>query len=363
MSKAANRIGYIDAMRGFTMILVVFSHIYLHNYTPLNQFFITFRMPLFFFVSGFISFRLEQAWEKENYRNRVKEKLRTLILPALFFGTIYSLVTGLGMEYFVMSPMKSGFWFTISLFEMLLIYYTVRRINTHRAKRSLGSAMTRLYLAALLMFVALPDMLHYIKLDDVICLSNTVKYFQFFAFGMLCSCFRERFFKIIDGYKYWHFVIAYAIYTAIKTLVYSHFDSPAASESFKHIVTLADPVVLMVGGYLGIMTIFGIFRRLQSLFPGDRGFAPLQYVGRHTLEVYMLHGFLLINFTTALRPYIVDDPILALQLIVGIGTAAAITTLALIVGRILTFDAHIHYFVLGARGVRPQSRLRNLFSK
>lgn len=363
MSKSANRIGYIDAMRGFTMILVVFSHIYLHNYTPLNQFFITFRMPLFFFVSGFISFRLEQAWEQANYRSRIKEKLRTLILPALFFGTIYSLITGLGMEYFVMSPMKSGFWFTISLFEMLFIYYTVRRINSRRGNRPIGSAMTRLYIAALLMFVALPDMLHYSKWDDVICLSNTVKYFQFFAFGMLCSCFRERFFAIVDSHKYWYFVAAYALYTAAKTMVYNHTLSPDASETFKHIVTLADPVVLMIGGYLGIVTIFGIFRRLKSLFPGNRRIAPMQYVGRHTLEVYMLHGFVLINFTTALRPYIVDDPNLLMQLTIGIGTAATIATIALIVGRILTFDAHLHYFVLGARGARPQSRLRQLFSK
>lgn len=34
MSDATNRICYIDALRGFTMILVVFQHIYLPNFTP-----------------------------------------------------------------------------------------------------------------------------------------------------------------------------------------------------------------------------------------------------------------------------------------------------------------------------------------
>ena len=45
-----NRIGYIDALRGLTMILVVFSHIYIPNDTPLNMFLVNLRMPMFFFI-------------------------------------------------------------------------------------------------------------------------------------------------------------------------------------------------------------------------------------------------------------------------------------------------------------------------
>ena len=56
------RIGWIDALRGFTMILVVFSHVELFTFEldpPLfvNEVFISFRMPLFFFISGFIGYK------------------------------------------------------------------------------------------------------------------------------------------------------------------------------------------------------------------------------------------------------------------------------------------------------------------
>lgn len=59
------RIGYIDAMRGFTMLLVVYSHILYFGYGPLfmehrttfNDVFTIIYMPLFFFISGFVLYR------------------------------------------------------------------------------------------------------------------------------------------------------------------------------------------------------------------------------------------------------------------------------------------------------------------
>ena len=62
-----NRIEYIDAMRGFTMILVVYAHVVFFSfgidssYPSFNQFFMLMRMPLFFFISGFIFYR-ETTW-------------------------------------------------------------------------------------------------------------------------------------------------------------------------------------------------------------------------------------------------------------------------------------------------------------
>ena len=53
------RIEYLDALRGFTMILVVMSHVALFNLGVdvrsdgcYHTYFQLFRMPLFFFVSG-----------------------------------------------------------------------------------------------------------------------------------------------------------------------------------------------------------------------------------------------------------------------------------------------------------------------
>lgn len=52
------RINYIDALRGFTMILVVVGHVIgrslgLGGYdSVISSIILTFRMPMFFFISG-----------------------------------------------------------------------------------------------------------------------------------------------------------------------------------------------------------------------------------------------------------------------------------------------------------------------
>ena len=54
----SKRIGYIDAMRGFTMILVIFAHIcyfcFCDDRMGYNAVFILFRLPCFFFISGWL---------------------------------------------------------------------------------------------------------------------------------------------------------------------------------------------------------------------------------------------------------------------------------------------------------------------
>ena len=60
------RIHYIDALRGFTMLLVVFAHVLTFGFgmqkSFLSELFITFRMPMFFFISGFIGYKAIDRW-------------------------------------------------------------------------------------------------------------------------------------------------------------------------------------------------------------------------------------------------------------------------------------------------------------
>lgn len=56
-----NRIPYLDCMRGLTMSLVVYDHLLLFGYhidghNLMNGVFLLFRMPLFFWVSGYLAY-------------------------------------------------------------------------------------------------------------------------------------------------------------------------------------------------------------------------------------------------------------------------------------------------------------------
>lgn len=65
-SNKTKRIEYIDALRGFTIILVIYAHVVFSSYGEnggslesfsFNDIFLSFRMPLFFFISGFVFLR------------------------------------------------------------------------------------------------------------------------------------------------------------------------------------------------------------------------------------------------------------------------------------------------------------------
>ena len=86
----SKRIGYIDAMRGLTMILVVYSHITfqcLGNVDiAFNDFFMRFRMPLFFFISGWVFFKAERIWEGKTIQSVLRKKFMVQIIPfSIFF--------------------------------------------------------------------------------------------------------------------------------------------------------------------------------------------------------------------------------------------------------------------------------------
>ena len=62
------RLGWLDALRGFTMLLVVTNHVALKSFgmqirwSAALQFFLLFRMPLFFFISGFLAYKASRVW-------------------------------------------------------------------------------------------------------------------------------------------------------------------------------------------------------------------------------------------------------------------------------------------------------------
>ena len=347
------RIGYIDALRGLTMILVVFSHIYLPNTTPLNQFLINFRMPLFFFISGFISFRMEQSWSGKETVSRLGSKVRTMIIPALVIGLIYTIMNGtVEISYFFTHDRKMGYWFTFALFNMLIIYYVARWIHSRRGKTSLKVFVRRLYILGLIFFVALSDMSILGNVGNIFTLGLSFKYFHFFAFGALCSCNREWFESIFEnGVKMGAIVVTLFLLSWAAIVSKSNPEYVIAYIGEQPYFIIRGIVVAIIG-YCGILTVYGFFRRFGEFFSESKVGKSLQFVGRNTLDVYLLHYFVLLGMPTMLRPYIVDTTNLLMPLVVGMGVAATIVAVSLLISRILRLSDHVAYYLLGARDVK-----------
>ena len=115
------------------MLLVVYNHVeYLSmNISPttsgLHSLVVLFHMPLFFFASGFVAFKINDAWDFKSYNAKMLKKLRILIIPMLFFGLLYAttlhamkhnLTSFESVADFFNHDMKLGYWFTESLLMM-----------------------------------------------------------------------------------------------------------------------------------------------------------------------------------------------------------------------------------------------------
>lgn len=352
MANISKRIGYIDALRGFTMILVVFSHIYLDNTSLVNQFFINFRMPLFFFISGFISFRREQSWSTSDTLSRLGSKVRTMIIPAFVVGMIFTLIHGeVPITEFFTRPTKMGYWFTFALFNMLVIYYSARRLNARRGT-ALELFTKRLFTIAIICFFALSDLSALGYVDTTLTLSMTFKYFHYFAFGAMCSCRREWFERTLDNSAKMGIVVIglFALSWWIIALN-NNMDLATCYLAHKHVVIIS-ALIRAIIGYFGILTVFGLFRRYSEFFGENRYIGkPLQFVGRNTLDIYLLHYFVLLNMPIVLRPYIADTSNIFTPLVVGLTVAVLVVAISLLISRIIRLSDHLAYYLLGARNI------------
>ena len=209
---ATGRIEYIDALRGFTMILVVFHHIMSLGMgiesSVCSSLFITFRMPLFFFISGFIASKTAEIPTWKIWAEKIRKKTSVQLLPTLVFGLLFTyVVRHEDIGSFLMHRWKFGYWFTISLLEMFLIYYTAicltgkffrrkgggRKCDRPAAIILVGLAATLYLLKYALKNIGITD-----QENDLLCLQDTFFYFQFFVFGNLAARNQNLFERLLD---------------------------------------------------------------------------------------------------------------------------------------------------------------------
>lgn len=133
------RLDWIDNLRGFGMILVVWGHMNLPYI--METVIYSFHMPLFFFISGYL-YRAKE----EHFVIAIKRKATGMLIPYLFFAAI-SIPFGIGLSlvqdttisissifinYFYLDGSvgwNSPLWFLIVLFFIEIIYIVIDKLK------------------------------------------------------------------------------------------------------------------------------------------------------------------------------------------------------------------------------------------
>lgn len=357
-TQPTKRIEYIDALRGMTMILVVFSHVEMTTFeitTPtfINSLFMSFRMPLFFFISGFIGYKANIEWNLHTWWTMSKKKLLIQLIPTFVFGLIYAYAYhDANFLTFVTHNGKLGYWFTIALLEIFLIVYTTNVFlynsnqRTHR-KRMLV-ALTLLSGGLFLTKIVLKMHPSLNEIGNVLSLHHSFNYFQYFAFGYICSMYKEEFNKLLEN-KY----ITTAIIALFVTFFYTKVSYIGVHVSNSmNVWKMLDIAFEALIGYFGLLIVYNAFKTYQSSFTANNKVGgALQVIGKRTLDVYLLHYFLLPHLPQ-IGKYIQEGHNATLEISIGVLISLIIIGLCLIISAVLRTSPLLAKYLFGV--IKPQ---------
>ena len=298
------RLEWLDAMRGFTMILVVAYHVaQLGFMEPAKQsasmpFLMLFRMPLFFMVSGFLAYKASQTWNPETLMAMTGKKMRVQLIPTLVFFLLACVVLyprfQPALDACLLSPTKGGYWFTLVLLYMFVLYYLFCWLESMLGRKS-WLPIALLFLLSLAAYEScyLPRYCWWADgfrgkepslWLDYTSVIQLMKFFPFFIFGNIVRRYWDKAQHVMDSAWFFPAIVVIVTFCTLDVLKW-HTLRMAWANIPSTVAKFCLPCIVFMyfRHYAAYMT--------QGTFIGS----TLQYIGRRTLDIYLLHFLFLPN--------------------------------------------------------------------
>ena len=294
------RLEWLDALRGFTMILVVANHVAglgfgeEWKHSSAIPFLILFRMPLFFFVSGFLAYKASQIWNLKNFGSLIWKKVKVQTIPTVVFFFLAMAILNRhilpAIEDAFHSPLKGGYWFTIALLYMFIIYYVFSYLES-KLKWKSWIPVTLLFLVSLGFYEtnylpkyfswaqgykgAKTDLFYFLQDSSFV---QVFLYFPFFLYGNIVHRYWDKWQRVMDSKWFFPIVIVIVILATLDALKW-------------RTLRMAWAIIPLTVSRFGLLTItFMYFRHYHQYFTKMTFMgASLQYIGRRTLDIYLIH--------------------------------------------------------------------------
>lgn len=342
------RLEYIDAFRGLAIIFIVFGHIPLYSYGESGNDLISYRLftsmvqlPMFFFVSGFL---FVNNTNLGGVKIKLQRKFRQLLIPTFLFGGIFILCSNGNVIECLNDKFKYGYWFTLTLFEFFVLQYAVSGIwksvngDLYEYRYAVLCAIAAIMVYGLSL-PAVENKVHGIPAVNWLGFPQ-LRYYIYFVIGHLLRLHLEEIIK----WKYRDTAVAIAV-TAFLILSILQWGLHWTAKGVLFHFTL------IVFETCALLSIFTLFYKHRNKFDVESTWSSrcLSFIGKRTLDIYLLHYFFLPKDMAIVGEYFSKHSDMAGEMIVSGVMALTVIAICLIVGEMIRASKILSRWALGTR--------------
>lgn len=364
IKSGSTRIEYFDLLKGIAIFLVVMGHVLTMCIRDIDSAF-TFKiisevhMPLFFFISGYLTYKASQI--KTFLKPDLWKRFKQLIIP-------FAVVSALWIWYFphskLQSPIsgnlidmyqsywKDGYWFTLCLFEIFLVYYPLSMLLSRIKNAAAQIILTLAVYTGLIIFaqfVSFP-----VENKDIIGAGLLASFFPVFMIGVFASKYKEAFSAIIKS-NIW-FIAGIFIFILCWYYTVYFWEFPMLPGWTNLITRPLEHFGLI------IIAVAAIQPWSKKEFNSESGKKPsavaryFKFLGQESLAIYLIHYFFLFPLTPLQEPLrSIGLPMVPLLTISAI-TAFLVIAITLLVNYIIQRNRYLSFFLIGKDNVNTKQR-------
>lgn len=344
------RIEYIDALRGVTIIMVVLTHVASANGVDtlgkgnFHSLFLQFRMPLFFFISGFLFYKENLIWNWRSFCGFLRKKIPVQIVSPFIFLLCYIYYCDLSFKGAMADEFKAGYWFTFTLFSFFVLYIILDKVlDFFKIKKCYHSGFNIALGFFLYFFCSYAILVNWIGAElnatGLVRLLGLpqLKYFIFFVIGVCVKKNFGTFLNILDCSPLLPMMIV--IYFSVNLFV-----------DLQNVNVLVRECLELLLAISGVVILFAVFRKHNSFFKSDnRAAKSIKFIGRRTLDIYLLHSFFLYPNLKIIYSHFAGNCYPLYELVVSLIIASMVITACLLVSAVLRCNNEMTRFLFGEK--------------
>jgi fucose 4-O-acetylase-like acetyltransferase len=285
-SSVVGRVSYIDALRGFAILLVVLGHAIQYSVVdydaqPVFRLIYAFHMPLFMFISGFVYHH-----DSRNPWPFLRKKLQFLVLPffswlLVSFLWFHTINAHNAIEFLLgvfKSPDAGGLWF---LWVLFLIYIVMAFSQAVAPGRAITVALG-FYIILNLIVLKVPS-------ANVLGLGLLCWHLLFFLLG---HAWAQRLPRNVPSLG---LAVISALIFVIFMSIWQRNGNNVLEGYFSNLPHIAQAILVRGYNYVtalsAIIALMGFFRIITEEF--GESLTKLRFLGSVTLEIYATHIYFL----------------------------------------------------------------------